>query len=122
MPLVPNRFLVRLLYGSPFVKDMPRDDEESLIELPDAARLDAFADLDVAPQFADVRLGWNETGLGLTVEVKGKENPPIGDVAAAAVGWDHFVGRHARRPDRAPGDANLPSIPLPGRGQWVGEG
>ena len=81
MPLVPNRFLVRLLYACPYVKDMPRDDEESLIELPDAARLDPFADLDNAPQFADVRLGWNETGLGLAVVVKGKENPPIGDAA-----------------------------------------
>ena len=81
MPLGPNRFLVRLLYACPYVKDMPRDDEESLIELPDAARLDPFADLDNAPQFADVRLGWNETGLGLAVVVKGKENPPIGDAA-----------------------------------------
>lgn len=79
MPLVPNRFLVRLLYACPYVRDMPRDDEDSLVELPDAARLDPFADLDAAPHFADVRLGWNETGLGLTVEVKGKENFPIGD-------------------------------------------
>jgi hypothetical protein len=81
MALVPNRFLVRLLYACPYIKVMPRDDEESLIELPEAARLDPFADLDAAPNFADVRLGWNETGLGLSVEVKGKENPPIGDVA-----------------------------------------
>jgi len=79
MALLPNRFLVRLLYSSPYVKDMPLDDEDSLIELPETARLDPFADLDDAPNFADVRLGWNETGLGLTVEVKGKENYPIGD-------------------------------------------
>lgn len=81
MPLVPNRFLVRLLYACPFVKDMPRDDEEALIELSESARLEPFADMDGAPNFADVRLGWNETGLGLTVEVKGKENLPIGDAA-----------------------------------------
>lgn len=80
MPLVPNRFLVRLLYACPYVKEMPLDDEDSLIELPEAARLDPFADMDGAPHFADVRLGWNEAGLGLTVEVKGKENYPIGDV------------------------------------------
>jgi hypothetical protein len=36
--------------------------------------------MDGAASFADVRLGWNESGLGLTVEVKGKENFPIGDV------------------------------------------
>ena len=79
MPIVPNRFLVRLLYACPYVKKMPRDDEDSLIELPEAARLDSFADLDGAPNFADVRLGWNETGLGLAVVVKGKDNFPIGD-------------------------------------------
>ena len=79
MPLVPNRFLVRLLYACPYVAGMPTNDEDSLIELPDAARLDPFADLDGAPHFADVRLGWNETGLGLTAVVKGKENFPIGD-------------------------------------------
>jgi hypothetical protein len=81
MPLVPNRFLVRLLYACPFVKDMPSDDEESLIDLPESATLDSFADMDAAPKFADVRLGWNETGLGLSVVVKGKDNYPIGDTA-----------------------------------------
>lgn len=80
MPLLPNRFLVRLMYACPYVKDMQRDDEDSLVALPEAGRLDPFADLDGAPNFADVRLGWNETGLGFTVEVKGKENYPIGDV------------------------------------------
>jgi hypothetical protein len=79
MPLLPNRFLVRLMYACPYVKEMPLDDEDVLIDLPEAARLDSFADLDDAPIFADVRVGWNETGLGLTVEVKGKENYPIGD-------------------------------------------
>jgi hypothetical protein len=79
MPLVPNRFLVRLLYACPYVKDMPLDDEDSLIELPEAARLEPFADMDGAANFADVRLGWNEAGLGLAVEVRGKENFPIGD-------------------------------------------
>jgi hypothetical protein len=81
MPLIPSRFLVRLLYACPFVKNMPFEDDESLIGLPDSARLDPFADLDGAPNFADVRLGWNESGLGFTVEVKGKDNSPIGDVA-----------------------------------------
>ena len=81
MPVVPYRFLVRLLYSCPHVEAMPLDDEDSLIDLPAATRLDPFADIDGAPAFADVRLGWNETGLGLTVEVKGKDNFPIGDMA-----------------------------------------
>lgn len=78
MPLVPGRFLVRLLYPCPFVRNMPGD-EEALIELPEGARLDPFADMDDAPRFADVRLGWNDVGMGLSVEVRGKENVPIGD-------------------------------------------
>jgi hypothetical protein len=80
MPLVPNRFLIRLLYACPYVKDMPGDGDESLVDLPESARLDPFADLDGTPSFAEVRLGWNESGLGLTVAVRGKDNSPIGDV------------------------------------------
>jgi hypothetical protein len=79
MSVIPYRFLLRQMYSCPLVADMPRDDEECLINLPESARLDPFAEIDAAPRFADVRLAWNETGLGLQVEVKGKENPPLGD-------------------------------------------
>ena len=79
MPPLPNRFLVRLLYACPYVKDMPLATRTRSSTCRRRCRLDPFADLDAAPHFADVRLGWNETGLGLTVEVKGKENYPIGD-------------------------------------------
>jgi hypothetical protein len=79
MSVIPYRFLVRLQYACPHVADMPRDDEDHLIELPENARLDPFAEIDAAPRFADVRLGWNETGLGLQIEVRGKESPPLGD-------------------------------------------
>lgn len=79
MSVVPYRFLVRMMYGCPYVADMPGDGEESLIELPESARLDPFAEIDAAPRFADVRLGWNDTGLGLSVEVRGKDQYPAGD-------------------------------------------
>ena len=81
MALVPHRFLVRLLYTCPYVKAMPRDDEDGLLVLPESARLDSFAELDDAPNFADVRLGWNETGLGLTVDVRGTEHFARGEVS-----------------------------------------
>jgi hypothetical protein len=63
------------------VKDAPRDtdEDEHLVELPEAARLDNFAALDEKPNFADVRLAWNEFGLAIQVEVQGKKQPPIGD-------------------------------------------
>ena len=79
MSVIPYRFLVRLMYACPYVADLPRDDEDALLELPESARLDPFAEIDAAPRFADVRLAWNETGLGLQVEVRGKESPPLGD-------------------------------------------
>jgi hypothetical protein len=80
-PIVPNRFLVRVAHPCPYVKDAPRDvdDTEHLVDLPEAASLRNFAALDEMTNYADVRLGWNESGLAVQVEVKGKEQPPVGD-------------------------------------------
>ncbi|MDY3559374.1 hypothetical protein R5W23_000366 [Gemmata sp. JC673] len=80
-PIVPNRFLVRVSHPCPFVKDAPRDTEEDehLVDLPETARLDNFAALDEQQNFADVRLAWNEFGLAVQVEVRGKSQAPVGD-------------------------------------------
>jgi hypothetical protein len=48
-------------------------------DLPESARLVAAPDLDGLTEFADVRVGWNELGLGVTAVVSGKKNPPAGD-------------------------------------------
>ncbi len=79
--IVPNRFLLRVCHPCPFVKDAPRDndDDEYLVELPESARLDNFAALDEKENFADVRLAWNDFGLAVQVEVKGKAQPAVGD-------------------------------------------
>jgi hypothetical protein len=63
------------------VKGVPReaDDAEHIVELPDAARLPNFAELDEQTNFADVRLGWNDFGLAVQVEVKGKKQAAVGD-------------------------------------------
>jgi hypothetical protein len=79
MSVIPYRFLVRLMYSCPHVADMPRDDDDCLIDLAEAASIDPYSEIDGAPRFADVRLGWNESGFGLQVEVRGKEAPPVGD-------------------------------------------
>ena len=79
MSVVPHRFLVRLSYACPYVANLPGPDAE--VELPDDARLDPFADIDRTPNFADVRLGWNESGVGLAVEVSGKNQVPMGDAS-----------------------------------------
>jgi hypothetical protein len=81
MPLVPNRFLFRVAYPCRYVKDIPHEEQDELLDLPDACRLDNFAAMDEQRNFADVRLAWNELGLGLQVEVRGKEQPPQGDTA-----------------------------------------
>jgi hypothetical protein len=57
---------------------MPQEEDESLIDLPESCRLDNFAAMDGQTNFADVRLAWNENGIGLQVEVRGKEAPPQG--------------------------------------------
>jgi hypothetical protein len=78
MSLIPNRFLFRTAYACPRVAGMPLDGDE-LLDLPESARLDNFAALDHQKNFADVRLAWNEFGLGVQAVVKGKDRPPLGD-------------------------------------------
>ena len=52
-----------------------------MLDLPESCRIDNFADMDGRRNFADVRLAWNEGGLALQVELRGKEQPPVGDAA-----------------------------------------
>ncbi len=78
MTLVPNRFLFRVAYPCRCIGGLPREGDE-LLDLPAACRIDNFADMDGKRNFADVRLAWNENGLGLQVELRGKEQAPTGD-------------------------------------------
>ena len=80
MTLIPARFLFRVAYPCRYVKEMPRRGER-LLDLPADCRLDNFAAMDGQKNFAEVALAWNELGLGLQVEVRGKDKGPQGDVA-----------------------------------------
>jgi hypothetical protein len=80
MTLIPNRFLFRLTQPCVFVADLPRRGED-LLDLPEACRVDNHAAMDELRNFADVRLAWNDRGLALQVETRGKEKPPVGDVS-----------------------------------------
>jgi hypothetical protein len=60
---------------------MPREDDDRVLDLPAECRVDNFAAMDDERNFAEVYLAWNERGLGLQVEVKGKEQLPQGDVS-----------------------------------------
>jgi hypothetical protein len=79
--LIPHRFLFRVAYPCRFVKHMPRTREDRLLELPAECRIDNFALMDDQKNFAEVSLAWNELGLGVQVEVRGKEQPPQGDAS-----------------------------------------
>lgn len=79
MSLVPPHFLFRLAFACPYVKDMPKEDEDELFTLPETARIDSRAALGEGPRFAELKLAWNEQGLGLELRVKGKDQPPAGD-------------------------------------------
>lgn len=81
MALVPYRFLFRVAHPCPYVKNMPRPGRDRLLDLPDECRLENFAAMDEARNFAQVSLAWNELGFGIQVEVRGKENTSVGDVS-----------------------------------------
>jgi len=79
MPLVPPRFLFRLAHPCLLVEDLPSEQGDNLIDLPEACRLDNFPGPDERLNFAEVRLAWNPLGIGIQVEVRGKNQPPQGD-------------------------------------------
>ncbi|MFN4258526.1 MAG: hypothetical protein ACK4RK_04465 [Gemmataceae bacterium] len=81
MALVPHRFLFRMAYRCPYLKGLPRENEERLLDLPAACRIDNFASLDERRNFADLRLAWNDFGLAVQVEVSGKDQLPRADAA-----------------------------------------
>jgi hypothetical protein len=81
MALIPHRLLFRMTYPCRHIKAMPREDADTLLDLPESCRLDNFAAMDGRANFADVRLAWNELGLGIQVTVSGKEGLGRGDAA-----------------------------------------
>jgi hypothetical protein len=81
MSLVPYRFLFRVAYPCRYVPDVPREEGDGLLDLPESCRLEGFDDMEGRQPFADVRVAWNEGGLALQVEVRGKQEPPAGDLS-----------------------------------------
>jgi hypothetical protein len=81
MSLIPHRFLVRVTYPCRYIKGIPTEDADRLLDLPEECRIDNFAAMDDQRNFADVRLAWNEFGLAVQVEVRGKQQSPQGSAA-----------------------------------------
>ncbi len=69
--LVPPRFLFRWSFPVRNLGDVPHRSGR-LLELPESHRIPSLGELDAVPGFADVRLVWNDSGVGLSVDVRGR--------------------------------------------------
>src|SRR5579871_3850288 len=78
MALVPHQFLFRIAYPCRYVKGIPAEEADRLLDLPLTCRIENFGAMDDGKSFADIRLAWNEFGLGFQAEVKGKGELPRG--------------------------------------------
>lgn len=67
---VPPRFLFRMAFTAPYVAEL--SETQLPVELPAACTLPSLAELDGQPDFAELRCGWNEAGLAISVSVRGK--------------------------------------------------
>jgi hypothetical protein len=81
MSLIPPSFLLRVAFACPYRKEMPREDDDNLLDLPESFGLLNLAAMDGKPGFADLRLAWNELGLGVQLSVRGKSQLPQGEAS-----------------------------------------
>jgi hypothetical protein len=72
--LLPYRFLFRYSFAARYESKLPHSGKK-LLALTESHRLPDLGKLDAAPSFAELRLAWNERGLGIFVEVRGKAQP-----------------------------------------------
>lgn len=77
-PIIPNSFLFRYSIRSPFVPKIPSTGAH-IVSLPKSATVPFFGAMDGQPEFADISIGWNENGIGITFEVRGKALPIYGE-------------------------------------------
>lgn len=52
-----------------------------LLDLPESHQIPNLSELDQQPTFAEIRLAWNELGLGIQATISGKKEPLQGDTA-----------------------------------------
>ena len=74
-PLLPTPFLFRYSFPVPFDPALPRSGKK-LLNLTAACALPDVAEIAGAKPFGELRLAWNKTGLGISVAVRGKKQPP----------------------------------------------
>jgi hypothetical protein len=73
--LLPHRFLFRYALPVRYDRRLPRLGKKLLSLAPEFALAD-FSALEKVTPFGELRLAWNEQGLGMALEVKGKNRLP----------------------------------------------
>src|SRR5690606_38675280 len=73
--LVPPEFLFRCTFGVPKVDRLPRRGKQ-LLNLPAECRLPSLGEMTNRRSFGEVSLAWNDNGLGMSVNVRGRSGPP----------------------------------------------
>ena len=76
--LLPYRFLFRYALPVHHDRKLPKSGKRPLNLTAEFALAD-FGALDAARPFGEIRLAWNREGLGIAVEVEGKQRPPACD-------------------------------------------
>ena len=79
--LLPHRFLFRFSLPIRYERKLPRSGNRPLGLSSDFALPD-FGPLDNSAPIGQLRLAWNEHGLGISVEVTGKRQPPRGEASS----------------------------------------
>ena len=70
--LLPHRFLFRYSLPVKLVARLPRRGKD-LLKLSAAHALADFSELDAAKRFGEIRMAWNDGGIGVSVAVTGKQ-------------------------------------------------
>lgn len=76
--LLPPEFLFRYMFAAPYVDALPRRGKR-LLDLPADCALPSLAEMAGRKDFGEIRIAWNERGLGISVAVAGKSHPPVSD-------------------------------------------
>ena len=77
--IIPPIFLFRFTFPCRYRSFEPHSQTERLLDLPGEYALPHLGELNRQKTFAEVRIAWNEEGLGIQVVVQGKDRPPLGD-------------------------------------------
>jgi len=77
--IVPSPFLFRYSIPVQHVKSLPRRSTKRVLNLPESCSLPNLRSIEDDTNFGDVRIGWNASGLGVSVDVSGRSMPLVCD-------------------------------------------